>query len=177
MPWKSDKQRRWGNSPAGIKALGKSGVAEWNNASKGMKLKKKKAKIVVNNKIKAYGQTDTKTNLIEINKKKHHGDKRQLADTIKHEIYHTKHPKAHEKTVYKKTGHIENMSSQEQNKYLAKLRMKGINQKVGAVKRKFKLKGQAKTGDLISEINKRKITRKTNQSIPRKERVSIMGLV
>lgn len=41
MPWKSAKQRAWGNSPAGEKALGKAGVAEWNAASKGKKLPKK----------------------------------------------------------------------------------------------------------------------------------------
>ncbi len=35
MPWKSKKQERWGNSPAGHKALGDAGVAEWNAASKG----------------------------------------------------------------------------------------------------------------------------------------------
>lgn len=38
MPWKSDKQRRWGNSPAGHKALGDKAVAEFNQASKGMHL-------------------------------------------------------------------------------------------------------------------------------------------
>ena len=41
MPWKSDAQRRWGNSPAGHAALGDKGVAEWNSASKGMKLPKR----------------------------------------------------------------------------------------------------------------------------------------
>lgn len=41
MPWVSDKQRAWGNSPSGHKALGDSGVKEWNDASKGMKLPKK----------------------------------------------------------------------------------------------------------------------------------------
>ena len=43
MPWKSKAQERWGNSPAGQKALGDSGVSEWNSASKGMKLPEKKA--------------------------------------------------------------------------------------------------------------------------------------
>ena len=38
MPWTSDKQRRWGNSPAGIKALGQAKVDEFNRASKGMNL-------------------------------------------------------------------------------------------------------------------------------------------
>ncbi len=41
MPWKSLKQERWGNSPAGLKALGASGVAEFNQASKGLKLSTK----------------------------------------------------------------------------------------------------------------------------------------
>jgi hypothetical protein len=38
MPWKSDAQRRWGNSQAGIKAMGKSAVEEFNQASKGEKM-------------------------------------------------------------------------------------------------------------------------------------------
>jgi len=38
MPWVSDAQRRWGNSPAGRRALGASGVKEWNRATKGRKL-------------------------------------------------------------------------------------------------------------------------------------------
>ena len=41
MPWKSEAQRKWGNSPAGIKALGgKKNVAEWNKATAGKKLPK-----------------------------------------------------------------------------------------------------------------------------------------
>lgn len=39
MPWKSEAQRKWGNSPAGIKALGgKKNVAEWNRATEGKKI-------------------------------------------------------------------------------------------------------------------------------------------
>ena len=39
MPWKSQAQRKWGNSPAGIKALGgKKNVEEWNKSTKGKKL-------------------------------------------------------------------------------------------------------------------------------------------
>ena len=42
MPWKSKKQRAWGHSPAGIKALGgKKAVEEWDKATKGKKLPKK----------------------------------------------------------------------------------------------------------------------------------------
>jgi hypothetical protein len=34
MPWKSKAQQRWGNSPAGKKALGgQSAVDEWNQAT------------------------------------------------------------------------------------------------------------------------------------------------
>jgi hypothetical protein len=41
MPWKSEAQERWGNSPSGHAALGDAGVAEWNQASKGKKLPKR----------------------------------------------------------------------------------------------------------------------------------------
>lgn len=41
MPWKSKKQRAWGHSPEGIKALGgKKAVEEWDKATKGKKLPK-----------------------------------------------------------------------------------------------------------------------------------------
>lgn len=39
MPYKSDAQRRWAHTPAGMKALGgPEKVAEWDAASKGKKL-------------------------------------------------------------------------------------------------------------------------------------------
>lgn len=39
MPWKSESQRKWGNSPAGIRALGgKKNVEEWNRATGNKKL-------------------------------------------------------------------------------------------------------------------------------------------
>ena len=41
MPWVSRQQEKWGNSPAGHKALGDKGVNEWNQSSKGMNLPKK----------------------------------------------------------------------------------------------------------------------------------------
>jgi hypothetical protein len=44
MPWVSEAQRKWGNSPAGHKALGSKGVAEWNNASKGKALPSRASK-------------------------------------------------------------------------------------------------------------------------------------
>lgn len=44
MPWSSDKQRRWGNSPAGIVAMGQAKVNEFNAASKGANLPEKTIK-------------------------------------------------------------------------------------------------------------------------------------
>ena len=42
MPWKSEQQRKWGHSLAGIKALGgKKAVKEWDDATKGKKLPKR----------------------------------------------------------------------------------------------------------------------------------------
>ena len=41
-PWKSEQQRRWGHSTAGIKALGgMKKVKEWDKLSKGKKLRRK----------------------------------------------------------------------------------------------------------------------------------------
>lgn len=37
-PWATARQRRWGNSTAGIAAMGSAKVHEFNEASKGMKL-------------------------------------------------------------------------------------------------------------------------------------------
>lgn len=39
MPYKSDAQRKWAHTMAGLKALGgKDKVAEWDSASKGLSL-------------------------------------------------------------------------------------------------------------------------------------------
>lgn len=81
-----------------------------------------KRKIKINNHLKAYGQEDDKTGQIEINVKKHKGNKAELADTIKHELLHQKHPKMHEKTVYKKTKG--EMRSKEISKFLKLLKNK-----------------------------------------------------
>ncbi len=142
-------------------------------------MKKKKAKFVINNRMKAYGQTDTKTNVVEINKKKHKGDKRQLADTIKHELLHVKHPKMKEKTVYQKTK--SELSQPEQDKLIAKLRMKKLNYKVGATKRKLKAgRVEFKPGELITKMNAQKVAQnkaKSNNSVSRETKVAIMGAV
>jgi hypothetical protein len=129
--------------------------------------KNRKYKIVINNKLKAFGQTDTKTKLIEINKKKHKGDKKQLADTVKHEIFHAKHPKATEKTTYKKT---DIHSKKEEMKFLAKLKnvkRKKLNYKKGALKRKFKMKS-------FEPVEPGSFIRKSQDL---KRQVSIRGLV
>jgi hypothetical protein len=45
MPFTSHAQQRWGNSPAGVKALGgPSKVAEWNAATAGKKLPERKTR-------------------------------------------------------------------------------------------------------------------------------------
>lgn len=45
MPFVSRSQQAWGNSPAGVKALGgPAKVAEWNASTKGAKLPKRIAK-------------------------------------------------------------------------------------------------------------------------------------
>ncbi len=41
MPFKSDRQRRFFNSPTGVKKLGQEKVDEFNKASKGMDLPEK----------------------------------------------------------------------------------------------------------------------------------------
>lgn len=130
MPAVSKAQLRWVNSPAGHKALGEKGVNEWNRASKGLKLPeriKKKAKsgmellkeatmpkipkkykgykVKVDNKMHDFGRTDDNKREVKINKKKSlaKGGKRELVDTLEHEKYHVRHPKATEKVTYKKT--------------------------------------------------------------------------
>lgn len=116
---------------------------------------KKKPKVGVDNKMKgSYGETIIKKGqppVIKINVKKHKGNRAELADTIKHELMHAKHPKMHEKTVYKKTGKI---GYAEQERLISRLRTKTLNYKKGAAKRKFKM-GRVSTqpGDLISKAN------------------------
>ena len=45
--WLSEQQEKFGNSPAGIKAMGQAKVNEFNEASKGLKLPHKKGKKVI----------------------------------------------------------------------------------------------------------------------------------
>lgn len=169
MPYASDKQRRY------MHAQHPSIAKRWD------KEMKKKAKISVNNKLKgAFGQMDPDTNKIQINVKKHYKkgklDRAELASTIKHELMHVRKPKATEKEVYKATAKTK-IPPQEQNQLIAKLRNKKMNYKIGSIKKKFKMKGDLKPGDMISKMNENKIIRKINRLNKVKSGVAIMGMV
>lgn len=133
-------------------------------------MKKRKPKLSVDNKLKGkYGEATIekgKPAVVKINVRKHKGNREELADTIKHELMHVKHPKMHEKTVRKAMP--EKMSKSEEDKLISKLRMKKLNYKSGAAKRKLKM-GAVKTrpGELITRA----------KSMSRPERDAIMGLV
>jgi len=139
---------------------------------------KKKKRIVVDNHLKgSFGETEITTGkptVIKINVKKHKGDRAELADTIKHELMHAKHPKMHEKTVYKKMRVP--MSQTEQDAMVAKLRHKTLNMKVGAIKRKLKIHHKTQPGELIEaakDVTTYKQTMPTNETA----KVSMMGLI
>lgn len=139
-------------------------------------MKKPKLKIKINNKLKAYGTYDTESGVMEINRKKHK-DKRELADTVAHELSHRRHPRAKEKTIQKMNA--PEISSTQQNKLVAKLRMKKLNYKIGATKRKFKM-GAKKTepGEFISKVNENKVPRLLNTNSPMTaKKLAILGLV
>jgi hypothetical protein len=173
MPYVSQAQRRFFHS-AGAKRAGisKAMVSEWDTASKGKKLpekKKIKYKMGVDNKLKgSYGMTiieKGKTPVVKINVKRHNGNKAELADTIKHELLHVKHPKMTEKEVYKKTKG--KMSAKEQDQMIAKLHKKHINYRMGAAKRVFKKSESTQPGDLINK----------SKELSHLETVAIAGLV
>lgn len=95
----------------------------------------KKPIIKVNNRLKGdWGTTDTqkgKRAVIQINVKKHKQDpfkkrytfKQALADTMTHELMHAKHPKMHERTVYKKTAkRMKNISKVDVEKLINKIK-------------------------------------------------------
>ena len=165
MPYVSRAQQRFFHSPGAKRAgISKQTVKEWDTASRGKKLKKR-TPVVIDNKLKgSFGETHMvggKPVAVKINVKKHKGNKAELADTIKHELMHVKHPKMTEKAVYKKVRQ-EKMSPAEQNKLISKLRTKKMNYKEGAVKRKMKL-GAVKTapGELISKAKSMTPTKRT----------------
>jgi predicted SprT family Zn-dependent metalloprotease len=77
-------------------------------------MKSKKFTYKVDNRMKSMGETDFDKHLIRINKTLHKNQKGstimgrklkrgELLDSIVHEEMHRKHPKMHEKTVYKLT--------------------------------------------------------------------------
>lgn len=141
-------------------------------------MKKKRLKISVNNKLKEYG--NEQGGKIQINVKKHRGNKSELADTIHHEMLHSKHPKASEKQIQKKTKiDMSKMSYKQKEALTKKVRMKKLNYKGGALKRKFKMgPGKVEPGAYIKKVNESKTMRKSepSQSVSR-ERLGIMGLV
>lgn len=130
--------------------------------------RKKKPRISVNNHLKEYG--NEQGGKIEINVKKHRGDRLELADTVKHEMNHAKYPNAKEKTIKKKTKiDMSKMSYGEKEALTKKIRIKKLNYKSGAIKRKFKMKpGNVEPGEYIKRVNESKASRR---------RIAIDGLV
>lgn len=134
-----------------------------------MKVRVKKYKVVLNNHLRgSFGAMNPKTNLIEINKKAHHGDKKELASTIAHEIMHVKHPNATEKQVYKKTAKTK-LNPDEQRRMLEKLKGARREKGVKRMKRKLKINPNADVnpGDLYNR----------SKEISERKRVAIMGLI
>lgn len=101
-----------------------------------MKKKKRKWKYKVDNKMRNMGICDYDKKEIKINKKasKKHGRVRpvnkhatkypETLDTIVHEHLHKKHPKMHEKTVYKMARQkVKTMSTAQKKKFYSKFRV------------------------------------------------------
>ena len=139
-----------------------------------MKLPKRKKKIVVDNHMKSFGEEEG--GKIKVNIKKHHGDKKELADTLVHELYHAAHQKATEKTTYKVTRKVmKNMPVSEQDKLVA--RVKANHYKSGALKRKFKMgRVHHKAGDFIERMNESKSSQKQTKK-PSLRRIAIDGMI
>ncbi len=139
---------------------------------------KKKVPIIKKKLKGALGETDfdhkNKPIRVKIDVKRHKGDRAELASTIKHELMHVKHPKMTEKEVYKRTAKTK-IPMAEQSTLISKLRDKKINQKVGSLKRKFKMKGEVEPGAFISKMNEKKVI--TSNTLTPKTRTSIMGLI
>lgn len=128
---------------------------------------------IVRRKLKgSYGETDfigNKAVRISVDVKKHKGDKKELADTIKHELMHAKHPKMQEKTVRKAMK--KPMSNSEQTKLVQKVQRKSTNYKAGAFKRMLKTVSN-EPGALITRMNEQK----SSKALTKKD-VAIRGLV
>ena len=113
---------------------------------------------------------------IKINVRKHRGDKMELADTVYHEKYHAKHPKATEKTTYKVTRKAMKVMPLSEKEKLAN-KVKGLHYKQGAFKRKFKMgRVHLKTGELIERMNQSRFSEKQTKK-PSVRRIAIDGLV
>ena len=77
----------------------------------------KKVKKSIDNKMKWLGEYDEKTNKIKINKKRaKKAGKGKVLETIYHENLHQKHPKMHEKTVYKLEKNYKKLSRKSKQK-------------------------------------------------------------
>lgn len=157
MPFRSQSQKSfmYANHPDIAKRWSKE-FPNQGKLPKHVKKNKTKPMIVANNKMKGYASQQGKK--IEVNVKKHHGNKTELANSIKHELLHLKHPKAKEKTIQKKAKiATENMSHSDKMKLIAKIRMKKIHRQEGVLKKKFKMApGEVGPGAYISKINEAK---------------------
>lgn len=140
---------------------------------------KKKVPIVAKKLKGSFGETTIqkgKAVKVEIDVKRHKS-KKELADTIHHELMHAQHPKMHEKTVYKRTAKdMKVMSQSEQDALVAKVRHKKLNYTLGAVKRKLKVSGDFKPGELITKAKSQKVAKNNGKSsISHETKVTIMG--
>lgn len=161
MPFRSQAQRKflYANHPE----IAKRWSAEFPNQGKlpvHVK-KKKKPSLVVDNKIKAYGEEQG--GKIKINLSKHKGNKSEIADTVYHESYHAKHPKATEKVTYQKThAAMKEMSYNEKVSLANKVKMKNNHYAQGAAKRKLGITRHEKMtpGSLISKMNEQKVAKR-----------------
>lgn len=176
MPFRSQAQRRfmYAKHPNIAKRWTKE-YPDQGRLPQKVKAKTKRVPIIVDKKRKTpnFGETfydkknkPTKVNIyLKTHFKKGKLDKAELASTIKHELMHVAHPTMTEKKIYKATAKTK-IPEKEQDKLIAKLPKRKINYKVGALKRKFKMKASEgkEPGSFINQANLKK-------------RVAIMGLV
>lgn len=157
--------------------------------------KGKKPTITVNNRIQSFG--DEENGKIRINVKRHfipyeklgkgyeeyrHKSKspvEELADTVYHETYHAKNPKATEKKTYAITRKaMKEMTYAEKEKLAAKVRNKKNHYQQGALKRKFKMKpGKVEPGTYISKMNESKVHKKTNPAKASNFKLGVEALI
>lgn len=116
---------------------------------------------------------------IQVNIRKHKGNIGELADTVKHELYHAKHPKASEKKTYAITRKaMKEMSYVEKQKLAAKVRNKKTHYAQGALKRKFKMGNhKVEPGEFIKKFNETRRQKRSSSKSISLRRISIDGLV